>query len=75
VGQDGEYVTASLDEIRAVWAGVSASPRISVRCLVQQTGIAKTRLHHILHFLERAGYLQHDPHCTGRRVRIPLVWT
>jgi hypothetical protein len=74
VGNAEWRATASLEEIQAVWASVSANPLISVRCLAQQTGITKTRIHHILHFLEDAGYLQHQPHCMGRRVRIPMIW-
>lgn len=67
--------TATIDEIRTVWAAVSADPRISIRCLAEQTGIKKTKVHHILHFLEDAGYVSHKAHQTGRQIRIPMIWT
>jgi DNA-binding MarR family transcriptional regulator len=70
----GRYC-ATLDEIRAVWAAVSANPIITLRCLVERTGISKTKIRQILYFLEDAGYLERKAHHTGRRVRIPLVWT
>jgi len=73
---DGLFNTfATLEEIRLVWASVSEDPSISIRCLAQRTGIQKTRVHHILPFLERAGYIQLQLYCTGRRVRIPMIWT
>ena len=71
----GAHYCATLDEIRTVWAAVSAQPTISLRCLVDVTGIKKTRVRYILYFLERAGYLAHKAHHTGRQVLIPLVWT
>jgi DNA-binding IclR family transcriptional regulator len=69
----GPYYYATIDEIRALWSAVSADPRITLRCLVERTGIRKTRIRHILHFLEQAGYLEHKPRHCGRKVRIPLV--
>jgi transcription initiation factor IIE alpha subunit len=71
----GSGYCATVDEIRAVWAAVSAEPIITLRCLVERTGIKKTKVRHILHFLEDAGYVTHKAHHTGRQVRIPLVWT
>jgi DNA-binding IclR family transcriptional regulator len=66
-------VYASLEEIQAVWASVSSNPGISVRSIAAHTGIGTTKTHHILHFLEEAGFIQHESHCTGRRVLIPFV--
>jgi DNA-binding IclR family transcriptional regulator len=75
VSQDAHNTMASLAEIQLVWAAVSADPKISVRCLAEQTGIKKTKAHHILHFLEDAGYVAHRAHYTGRTVHIPMIWT
>lgn len=71
----GPYYHATIDEIRAIWAAVSVDPMITLRCLAQQTGIKKTRIRQILHFLERAGYLVHERYRKGRNVLIPMIWT
>ena len=64
---------ATFDEIRAVWAVVSKTPRVTVREMVKRTGVARTKVHHILKFLEGTGYIEHQPGLTGRKVIIPLV--
>jgi transcription initiation factor IIE alpha subunit len=71
----GAGYCASLDEIQSVWAAVSANPIITLRCLVELTGIKKTKVRHILYFLERAGYLEHERYRKARRVLIPMIWT
>jgi DNA-binding IclR family transcriptional regulator len=57
----GAHYCATLDEIRAVWAAVSANPIITLRCLVERTGIRKSKVRQIIHFLEAAGYLERKP--------------
>jgi DNA-binding MarR family transcriptional regulator len=72
----GAHYCATLTEIRAVWAAVSANPMITLRCLVERTGIKQTKVRQIIHFLEAAGYLERkSPSHNGRRVRIPMIWT
>lgn len=46
---------------------------ITLNCLVSRTGMGKTRIREILHFLEASGYLQHQRYCKGRFVVIPLI--
>lgn len=71
----GANYCATLEEIRAVWAAVSANPVITLRCLVERTGIKQTKVRQIIHFLEAAGYLERkSPYDKGRRVRIPMIW-
>lgn len=66
---------ATLEEIRAVWAVVTTNPRAGIQEMVRRTGVKHTRLNHILKFLEDAGYIEHKPYKTGRKVIIPLVTT
>lgn len=64
---------ATIGEIRQVWMLVSENPRITLRSLVKATGIKKTRVCYILEFLQKARYIKHQKHCTGRIVTIPFV--
>lgn len=64
---------ASLDQIQSVWAAVSEEPRITIRQLSQQTGISRTKVNQILHFLEAAHYIEHQYKRSGRHVLVPFV--
>lgn len=70
-----ETLAASLDEIRAVWRMVSENPAITTRQIARRMGTGTTRTHHILKFLENAGYIRHQSKRTGRMVVIPFVHT
>jgi DNA-binding MarR family transcriptional regulator len=69
---DTHYVV-TLDEIRAVWALVSANPIITVREIARVIYTSPTRAHAILIFLERCGYIRTQFGKTGRTVLIPLI--
>lgn len=64
--------TATTKEIQDVWALVTKQPLASVKGIAEQTDIDKTKVHHILKFLEAAGYIKHKFGCHGRTVVIPL---
>ncbi len=68
-----EGYSATLDEIRDVWTLVSYKPLITSRCVAKLTGLGKTKAHHIMQFLQRAGYIKHRRDCIGRTAVIPLV--
>jgi biotin operon repressor len=64
---------ATLEQIRAVWASVTRRPTITARQISTETGIKRTKVHHILQFLQAAGYIRHKAHQTGRVVVIPFI--
>jgi hypothetical protein len=64
---------ATLDQIQAIWAAVSAKPNMPIMDLSKETGVNVTKVKFILTFLEQAGYIAHSFGKTGRQVNIPLV--
>lgn len=67
-----EYYS-SMEQIKDIWSLVSHNPLITIREMATETGLKRTKVHRILEYLERAGYIQHEPRRIGRRVIVPLV--
>lgn len=64
---------ATVDEIRDVWAAVTQQPLASISGMAGKLSMARTKVYHILKFLEAAGYIRHNPRSQGRTVVIPLA--